>query len=165
MTDNSAVLSRFPEPKEENDYLEGHADLLIRSFGRLTGRPLIVSPPFQTPLAKSLFYAPFALVSHDTSSDPIFTYANQTALHLFEMTWEQFTTMPSRYSAEPDLREDREALLRQVHDHGYIDHYSGIRVARSGRRFRIFRAVVWNLLDDKGIYHGQAACFHEWEYV
>lgn len=165
MTDNAAVSSRFPEPKEDNDYLECHADLLIRSFGRLTGTPLIAPPVSDLPLAKALFYAPFALISHDTSPDPIFTYANQTALHLFEMTWEEFTTMPSRYSAEPDLREDREALLRQVHKHGYIDHYSGVRVARSGRRFRISRAVVWNLADNTGIRQGQAACFHEWDYL
>ena len=55
-------------------------------------------------LARALYEAPFALVSHNTDSDPRFNYANRTALTLFEMNWNEFTTLPSRMSAEPMLR-------------------------------------------------------------
>jgi len=49
-----------------------------------------------------------------------------------------------------------------VRDRGFIDDYAGVRVAASGRRFRIEQAVVWNLLDDAGQRHGQAATFEHW---
>jgi len=40
---------------------------------------------------------------------------------------------------------------------GYIDDYSGVRIAKSGRRFLIERATVWNLGEVE--YQGQAATF------
>jgi hypothetical protein len=53
-------------------------------------------------------------------------------------------------------------LLERVRDHGFIDDYAGVRVSATGRRFRIERAVVWNLLDEAGRLHGQAATFAHW---
>ena len=40
---------------------------------------------------------------------------------------------------------------------GFIRDYAGVRIAASGRRFRIDDAVVWNLVDADGVRHGQAA--------
>jgi hypothetical protein len=40
-----------------------------------------------------------------------------------------------------------------------------VRIARTGRRFLIQRATVWNLTDDQGRLCGQAATFREWRYV
>ena len=57
------------------------------------------------------------------------------------------------------LREERQALLDRVTAQGYIDDYAGIRISAKGRRFRIARAVVWNLVDAGGHCHGQAAMF------
>ena len=48
---------------------------------------------------------------------------------------------------------------------GYIDDYSGVRISRTGRRFLIERATVWNLTDDRDQLCGQAATFHEWRYL
>jgi hypothetical protein len=79
------------------------------------------------------------------------------------MPWETFTRTPSRFTAEAPLREERARLLAQVHAQGFIDNYSGIRISASGKRFRIHRAVVWNLLTPEGIACGQAATFTEWE--
>jgi hypothetical protein len=42
---------------------------------------------------------------------------------------------------------------------GFIDDYAGTRISATGRRFRIERAVVWNLIDAAGVRHGQAAMF------
>jgi hypothetical protein len=53
-------------------------------------------------------------------------------------------------------------LLERVTRDGFIADYSGIRIAASGRRFRIERAVVWNLIDADGTRHGQAATFDCW---
>lgn len=107
--------------------------------------------------------APFAIVSHGTEADPVFNYANRTALRLFEMSWETFTALPSRLSAEPLVQAEREHLLERVARHGYIDDYTGIRLSSSGKRFLIRNATVWNLLDDTGQAYGQAALLKDWQ--
>jgi hypothetical protein len=102
------------------------------------------------------------IVAHGTETDPIFFYGNQLALSCFEMDFASFTRLPSRFSAEPLLREERDALLARVRDHGFIDDYAGVRVSATGKRFRIEQATVWNLLDESGQRHGQAATFERW---
>ncbi len=67
--------------------------------------------------------------------------------------------MPSRLSAEPMAQEARVKLLEKVTKQGYVDGYSGVRIAKSGRRFMITDTTVWNLLDDAGLLLGQAATF------
>jgi hypothetical protein len=114
---------------------------------------------------KALFYANFAVVSHGTEDDPVFNFANQMALTLFELTWDEFTMLPSRQSAEPINQEERQVLLERVTNYGYIDNYSGVRISSSGRKFLIEDAVVWNLVDHLGSYHGQAAVFDKWSYL
>ena len=56
------------------------------------------------------------------------TYGNQTALDLFEMEWDEFTSTPSRFTAETPERAERERLLNAVQANGFIDDYSGIRI-------------------------------------
>jgi predicted DNA-binding protein (UPF0251 family) len=53
-------------------------------------------------------------------------------------------------------------LLERVAAQGFIDDYTGVRIAKSGRRFRIQRATVWNLVDSSGRRVGQAATFADW---
>ena len=149
-------------PCEENNFLGHHAQLLISSYYHLLGAQLIsVDGPRKNPF-RALYEAPFAVVSHGTESDPVFNYANRSALRLFEMSWEDFTRLPSRKSAEPVNRAERQSLLDRVSRHGFIDNYRGVRISSSGKRFRIENAIVWNLVDDRGIHRGQAACFHRW---
>jgi hypothetical protein len=154
-----------PEPDAANDYRVDHALLLLRSFKRLIGRDLIRpgSDPIAT--AHDLYCAPFVLLSHDASADPVFTYANLTAQRLFEMPWQEFVRLPSRFSAEPMLREERQRLLERVSRQGYIDDYQGIRVSRTGRRFLVSKATVWDLADDQARIVGQAATFDTWRML
>jgi hypothetical protein len=56
-------------------------------------------------------------------------------------------------------------LLATVNQHGFIDDYRGVRISKSGRRFMIEQATVWNLLDENGAPYGQAASFSQWEYI
>lgn len=147
-------------PGPSNDFQAAHAALLADSHLRLTGRELIAAGP---DLARRLFEAPFFLASHDTAADPVLTYGNRTALGLFEMDWTAFTRTPSRFTAEEPNRDERARLLEQVSRHGFIDNYSGVRISSSGRRFRIHRATVWNLVDGDGNRLGQAATFTDWE--
>ena len=115
--------------------------------------------------AKALFEAPFAVVSHNTDVDPVFNYANTTAMELFEMDWAAVTALPSRLSAEAISQDERARLLNRVTEHGFIDDYSGVRISSSGKRFRIDNATVWNLIDKDGSYAGQAAMFSNWLFV
>ncbi len=153
------------EPTRENGWQAGHAALLMANHGRWTGRTLLADDTTPDDWGYRLYHAPFALLSHDTLDDPCFTYANLTAQRLFEMPWQEIVGLPSRYSAEPLVRAEREKLLTQVREYGYIDDYKGVRIARSGRRFRILHATVWTLLDAQGQAAGQAAAFSDWEVL
>lgn len=163
----------LPEPGIGNRFCAGHARLLRASLRRLTGRDLLDAAPAldssagsddaEAAVGRRLFEAPFALLSHGAGADPAFTYANRTALRLFELTWPQLLATPSRLSAEPLNQPERARLLAEVAERGYIDDYAGVRISRTGRRFRIRRATVWTLADAAGRACGQAAMFGEWE--
>ena len=116
-------------------------------------------------LAAEIFHASFILVSHGTEADPVLNYGNAAALALWEMPWAELTRTPSRLTAEAPNREERARLLAAVTANGFIDDYSGIRISKTGRRFHIAQATVWNLLDERGIYSGQAAMFSRWEFL
>ena len=152
-------------PSEDNHYHSRHIALLCSSYRKLMGRELIQDSDSQGNLAKALFHAPFVIVSHNTAADPVFNYANLKALELFGFRWEEFTQLPSRLSAEPVHQSERERLLATVRRQGYLDNYQGIRVTKTGARFKINNAVVWNFVDDEGRYAGQAAQFGEWKFL
>ncbi|MDA8909110.1 MAG: MEKHLA domain-containing protein [Verrucomicrobiales bacterium] len=152
-------------PGERNEYQVAHAGLLLSSFRALTGRDLIPGDFEIRQKARLLFEAPFFVASHDGAEDPVLTYGNRTALELFELPWDEFTGTPSRFTAEEPERGERERLLEAVSRQGYIDDYSGIRISKSGRRFEIRNATVWNLLDGEGGKVGQAATFEMWRYL
>ena len=148
------------EPPRATDEAIQRLNLLVNSYHRLTGRRLIDARA--SDIWRACWTAPRVIVAHGTETDPIFFYGNQLALSCFELDFESFTRLPSRYSAEPMLREERDVLLARVRDNGFIDDYVGIRVSAAGKRFRIEQAVVWNLVDEAGELHGQAATFEHW---
>ncbi len=134
--------------------------LIVESYRRLTGKPLLVEVPSDNEVLRhALWEAPFAIVAHGTEDDPVFFYGNRYALQRFAMSFEEFSRLPSRFSAEPMAREARAALLAKVMQQGYVEDYSGMRIAKGGGRFMIQDGTVWNLLDGQGVRHGQAATF------
>lgn len=141
---------RFASPE-----MRARLELIASSYRRLTGRDLAPSP-------EALWTAPRVILAHGTEPDPVFFFGNRAALDRFGMSIEAFIAMPSRLSAEPVHRDERSALLTRVTRHGFIDDYSGIRIAADGSRFRIEQATVWNLIDANGDIHGQAATFDRW---
>ena len=147
------------EPCIENNFLDEHAKLLITSYNRLTGKKLINDTPLNFNIGEGLFNAELVVVSHGIEDDPIFNYGNKLALKVFELSWPDFTILPSRRSAKPLAREERKALLKRVSTSGFIDDYQGLRVSSTGRTFWIKGATVWNVVDDIGIFRGQAAMF------
>ena len=141
------------------------AERIVRSHRLMTGRELFPEECSGFDRAQRLFEAAFVVVSHDTEPDPVLNYGNATALSLWDMSWEQFTKTPSRFTAEAPNREERARLLASVASRGYIDDYSGVRVTSSGRRFQIAKATVWNLVTDTGAPCGQAATFSHWHWL
>ena len=153
------------KPVWQTDSVVAQTACLARSLKRWTGRELLPDVSDPAELAQKVFEAPFVVVSHGTEADPILNYGNAAALALWEMSWEELTRTPSRLTAEAPNREERAGLLEIVTRRGFIDDYSGVRIAKSGRRFRINRATVWNLLTADGKPCGQAAMFDRWEFI
>jgi len=142
--------------------LEEPSQLILSNYRRLFGRDLVM--PCE---AKALFEAPFAVLSAlgPFGSDHLFNFANGRALELFEYAWDELMGKPSSASAEPVHRDERRRLLDEVGKYGFIENYSGIRISKNGRRFRIKKATVFNLLDSVGNYVGQSATFADWEHL
>jgi hypothetical protein len=116
-------------------------------------------------VARWIWDAPFVVLSHGCEADPILSYGNRAALGLFELSWAELTRMRSWLTAESPEREERTRLLERVMAQGYIDDYAGVRVSRTGRRFLIEGATVWNLIETDGRLVGQAATFSRWRPV
>ena len=146
----------------DRDLMEASAGsrlaLIAESFVRLTGTALV-------PRGEDMWNMRRAVVAHGTEDVPKFFYGNALALELVALTAERFAGMPSHESAEPANRTERAAMLERLERENLVADYSGGRIAADGRRFRIERAVVWNLLDPNGKRHGQAATFAKWRPV
>jgi hypothetical protein len=141
-----------------------HTQCLLTSFRHWLKRDLLPDPGVDPAIAAhQLFLAPFVVLSHGTEADPVLNYGNQAALDLWEMDWANFTQMPSRLTAEPDLRQVRSQLLATAAQQGYITDYEGIRISKTGQRFFIQNATIWRVLDEEGNSCGQAATFENWE--
>jgi len=164
---HSNSMHTLSEPALENDFLTDYIDILNNSLKQWTGTNLTAAMQQReaAPMtARQIYHAPFALLSHRIESDPIINYANLTAQHLFAMNWSEITRLPSRLSAEMVVQKERDALLKRVNEHGYIDDYSGVRISKTGKRFMIHKATVWNLLNPDKEAIGQAAMFASWQF-
>jgi hypothetical protein len=156
---NTEIFQPWLQPQ-----LLEHIQLLLYSFHHWTGETLIPITNHPSPLeiANLLFNADLVVVSHGTQADPILNYGNQKALGLWKMDWQTFISTPSRYTAEVMERSEREQLLAQAKSQGYISDYRGIRIASTGDRFYINKAIIWNVVDQEGKLWGQAATFQDW---
>lgn len=143
---------------------EAHAQMILSSYQHWVKKSLIDIDPTKS-LLEQLNEANVVILSHGTEPDPILNYGNKLALELWEMTLDQFIMTPSRLTAEPLEREQRAEFMKQVTEQGYVANYTGIRVSRTGRRFYIQQATVWNLYDEAGQYCGQAASFSNYERI
>ena len=155
-------MPKYPEPSEANGFLAEHVCLLCESYVSWTGRDLADPGLPKEEIGRWLYFAPFVVLSHDAAADPVFIYGNLQALIMFEMSWSELTALPSRLSAEPVSQAERNRLLADVTARGFVEHYSGVRISRTGRRVLIKNVTIWNLLNENSEYCGQAATYHEW---
>ena len=153
------------EPDSSNSFQANSAQLILSSYRALTGQSLIGEDSLGVSAAEALYRAPVVILAHDATTDPVFFYANLAAQTLFELPWCDLVRLPSRLSAEPLARDERARLLEEVSRQGYIDNYAGVRISRSGKRFRIRQATVWNLVTPDTAVRGQAAAFSRWDFL
>lgn len=138
---------------------------LLDSYAHWLKKELIPRQGTSLEQAERLFTCPFVVVSHGLQDDPILNYGNKTALTLWEMNWDQLTQTPSCQTAEPLNREERASMLYQAKTMGFIADYRGVRISRSGRRFLVDCATVWNVRQSDGTPLGQAATFSNWTFL
>ena len=137
--------------------------LLVGSYRRIVGAPPVFLESGQPQSAEWLYRdAAYCVMAHNTNPDPRFIYANKAAQACFEYDWAEFTSLPSRLSAEPADRAQRQNLLDAVARNGFATGYRGLRIAKSGRQFWIEDGIVWQLVDRDGALRGQAASFGGW---
>ena len=144
-------------------------ELLASNYRRLLGKAPPVLAGFAGPEADAPRWlyeeATWCVLAHNTAEDPRFIYANRSAQALFGYDWDEMVGMPSRFSAEAPDRAERQRLLDSVARDGFVTGYSGIRISKSGRRFRIEDGLLWELRDTEGALHGVAATFDRWQSV
>jgi hypothetical protein len=140
-----------------------HSQALLDSFRARVGRELILRGRDAREEAERLFGASFVVVSHGPEADPILNYGNAPALALWELSPDELIATHSRLTAEAELREAREHVLQETARNGFIAGYTGLRVSKTGRRFRIAGVTIWNVTDADGRLVGQAATFAHWE--
>lgn len=152
-------MQTMDKPSLENSYQGEHAERLIFSYHHWTGKDLVKQAKSCQERYRALFKASYGVVSHNTENNPIFNYGNLSALDVFEMNWTAFTQLASRKSAEQVNQVERERLMAQVCQRGFIDDYQGVRISSTNKRFLIGAATIWNVVDESGKYYGQAAVF------
>ena len=159
---SSPALTEPLEIWQTSEWLQ-QAQLMLDSWKRITGKELLERSDDPLDEARRLYHAPFVVVSHGTQADPILNYGNLAAQQLWEMDANTLTSIPSRLTAEPMHRDERSEMMARAQRDGFVDDYRGIRISRTGKRFLIERAVIWNLQDAAGRRLGQAATFSEWK--
>lgn len=137
---------------------------LLYSFQYWLGNSLLDVSGSPEEIAQALFEAPFVLVSHGTQADPIFNYGNRKALELWQLSWEEFTCMPSRKTAQEVVQQERNRLLAETTSKGF-SNFSGVRITSTGQRFQIEDGILWNLLDENYQFCGQAAVYSNCKFI
>lgn len=131
--------------------------LLTQSYSRLVGQSLVPKEMNDWEAARWLYEdAPFGILAHTPDADPVFMYGNKAAQKRFEYTWQELTRLPSRLSAEAPNREERQEFLDRVKRDGFACGYRGVRVTKSGKRFLIEDATLWQLYSQDDAFCGQA---------
>jgi hypothetical protein len=141
-----------------------HSQRILNSFHHWLGYSLLDISGSPLQIAKTLFEASFVLASHGTEENPVLNYGNRKALELWEMSWQEFTSTPSRKTSETVLQAERNRLLTEAATKGF-SYFSGVRITSTNKRFYIADGIIWNLLDEQNQYCGQAAKFSQYEFI
>ncbi len=142
-----------------------HSRLIADSYQFWTGLEILPGTANDLELSHAMYFSPFVIVSHGLENDPVFNYGNLQAQQLWQLSWREFTSMPSRLSAEPIEQDQRERLLAEARKRGitYLDQ--AIRINKEGKKFYIKDVALFNLQNNKNKYLGQGAVYAKWEFI
>jgi hypothetical protein len=147
-----------------------HLQRMLASYAHWTGRSLLADLDAEAvdssadAIARVIFELPCVVVAHGPGPDPVFVYANHSALTLWELDWEGFMRLPSRRSADAAHVEERSRWLAAAAANGYVTGCHGERVSATGKRFIIEDVTIWNVTDEAGAACGQAAAYRSWRH-
>lgn len=126
-----------PSPLWYSGSMVDHASHLINSYYQVTGGEelvpirLVTENPVEA--SRQLFFLENRIVvSHGTQSNgdgPILNYGNCAALKRWAASWEELTSMPSKYTAEPINQDVRAEFMKKVTRDGMVQNYSGVRIS------------------------------------
>jgi MEKHLA domain len=164
---NTTMMPSTPTiPNPNNDYHREHLSIVFANLKQFTGVDLIQEYGLSLDiLGEQVFNVDFYLLSHDCAADPILNYGNRRVLELWEISWAELTQMHSRETAKSSDRASRSAVMEQVAAQNYVREYSGVRVSKTGREFRILDVTIWNLFTSDRQPYGQAAWFKTYESI
>ena len=139
--------------------------LLLTSYQNSYGKKLLDSSKSLYSVKNAgaiLFNIKNPVMAHDNAKDPCLNYANDAALKLWNMGWNEMIGMPSRLTTPKKEQEQRNKALSQATKTQAIKNYQGIRVNSKGELFIIKNARIWTILDEQGNIFGQGATFNCW---
>jgi hypothetical protein len=152
--------SPFPPPAASNNYHRDHLAIVLANLKRWTAYDLIADYGFDwETLGQQIFDADFYILSQNNAAEPILNYGNDRVLKLWEISWDELTTMHSRDTAKPVERSTRLAIMERVKANNYLSGYNGSRISKTGKEFKILDVTIWNLFTTNGDPYGQAAWF------
>jgi hypothetical protein len=156
----------LPLPSSDNSYHKDHVLLMLDNLKRWTSYDLVQDAGFsQENLGEQIFNSNLYILSHNGAPDPILNYGNKKVLELWEVSWEELTSMYARNTAKLDDQQAREDMMRKAKEQNYVSNYNGIRISKTGREFRILEGTIWNLFTNNGNPYGQAAWFKKVEFL
>ena len=141
-----------------------HALLLNESHRRWTGEYLVAERDPGEVLA-ALNEADMVIVSYGLEREPVFNYGNVKALSMLGYQLENFIQLAHKITIPEQETLISLELSQKVEQQGYIENYSGHRLAKNGRLWRVESGVCWQLSDNLGRVHGHAACFQDWHQL
>ena len=144
------TLYSGPSPLWYSDIMVTHASHLLRTYYDVTGGkelvPMKILEKDPTEAAKLLFFLPNrVVVSHGTQCDsegPVLNYGNSAALKRWVASWEELTSMPSKYTAETVEQTAREEFLRKVFSDGVVENFSGVRIGLDKSRYTAIQKTI-----------------------
>lgn len=150
-------------PGQANDYHDAYIRRVADSFARVTGSSLAEAAGLDGGVpGRSAWFGDFALLTHRGDGQATLNYGNAFVLGLWECRWEEFAGLPSAATAPPQDHASRDAMMQAVARDKFVRGYSGRRVSRKGRLFRIENVTIWRLLDQTGGAFGVGAFFKSW---
>ena len=154
----------YPKPDEANGYQRNHVKRMRNNLIKLGGVDLFDFDKAGVIAAKKMFHAPFGIFSFDNAEKPVFTYANLTALELFDTSWEELTQMTIDELMDAESWKETINMIANVKQKGALPNYSGKRVSKTGKQFNFENGIIWNLLDEFLTVDGQAVVFANWNF-